>query len=155
MNALQQTYVMKKSAYETMIASSNPNVNELKRLNIELSNLLTQMLTELAKVRQDAGHIEQYRNELVRKLVVIQKDYTTLLNEREQLHTLRGHVQSRKRGIHTSLSSNHCLFQGARRSPNDLSIGQRDVRGSNCVLSGRGEGAPGVFATTQSSRQQS
>ena len=89
MNALQQTYVMKKSAYETMIASSNPNVNELKRLNIELSNLLTQMLTELAKVRQDAGHIEQYRNELVRKLVVIQKDYTTLLNEREQLHTLR------------------------------------------------------------------
>ena len=89
MNALQQTYVMKKSAYETMIASSNPNVNELKRLNIELSNLLTQMLTELAKVKQDAGYIEQYRNELVRKLVVIQKDYTTLLNEREQLHTLR------------------------------------------------------------------
>jgi hypothetical protein len=89
MNALQQTYAIKKSAYETMIASSNPNVNELKRLNNELSFLLTQMLTELAKVRQDAGHIEQYRNDLVRKLVVIQKDYTTLLNEREQLRTLR------------------------------------------------------------------
>jgi hypothetical protein len=89
MNALQQTYAIKKSAYETMIASSNPNVNELKRLNTELSFLLTQMLTELAKVKQDAGHIEQYRNELVRKLVAVQKDYTTLLNKREQLKTLR------------------------------------------------------------------
>jgi triphosphoribosyl-dephospho-CoA synthetase len=89
MNALQQTYAIKKSAYETMIASSNPNVNELKRLNTELSNLLTQMLTELAKVKEDAGHIEQYRNDLVRKLVAVQKDYTTLLSEREQLRTLR------------------------------------------------------------------
>lgn len=89
MNALQQTYAIKKSAYETMIASSNPNVNELKRLNTELSNLLTQMLNELAKVKEDAGHIEQYRNDLVRKLVAIQKDHTTLLSEREQLRTLR------------------------------------------------------------------
>jgi len=89
MNALQQTYAIKKSAYETMIASSNPNMNELKRLNTELSDILTQMLNELAKVKEDAGHIEQYRNDLVRKLVVIQKDYTTLLNEREQLRTLR------------------------------------------------------------------
>jgi triphosphoribosyl-dephospho-CoA synthetase len=89
MNALQQTYAIKKSAYETMIASSNPNVDDIKRLNTELSYLLTQMLNELAKVKEDAGHIEQYRNDLVRKLVVIQKDHTTLLNEREQLKTLR------------------------------------------------------------------
>lgn len=59
MNALQQTYAIKKSAYETMIASRNPNVNELKKLNTELSFLLTQMLNELAKVKEDAGHIEQ------------------------------------------------------------------------------------------------
>jgi hypothetical protein len=89
MNTLEQTYAIKKASYEAMIRSNNPNVNEVKRLNNELSFLLTQMLTELAKVRQDAGHIEQYRNDLVRKLVVIQKDYTTLLNEREQLRTLR------------------------------------------------------------------
>lgn len=89
MNTLEQTYAIKKASYEAMIRSNNPNVNELKRLNNELSFLLTQMLTELAKVRQDAGHIEQYRNELVRKLVSVQKDYTTLLSERQQLHTLR------------------------------------------------------------------
>jgi hypothetical protein len=80
---------MKKSAYETMIASRNPNMNEIRRLNAELSFLLTQMLNELAKVRQDAGHIEKYRNDLVRKLVAIQKDHTTLLSERQQLKTLR------------------------------------------------------------------
>jgi hypothetical protein len=89
MNTLEQTYAIKKASYEAMIRSNNPNVNEVKRLNNELSFLLTQMLTELAKVRQDAGHIEQYRNDLVRKLVAVQKDYTTLLNEREQLRTLR------------------------------------------------------------------
>jgi hypothetical protein len=89
MNSLEQTYAIKKASYEAMIRSSNPNVNELKRLNTELSGILTQILSELAKVKQDAGHIEQYRNELVRKLVAVQKDYTTLLNEREQLKTLR------------------------------------------------------------------
>ncbi len=89
MNTLEQTYAIKKASYEAMIRSSNPNLNELKRLNNELSFLLTQMLTELAKVRQEAGHIEQYRNELVRKLVAVQKDYTTLLSERQQLKTLR------------------------------------------------------------------
>ena len=89
MNALEQTYAIKKESYEVMIRSRNPNVNELRRLNNELSFLLTEMLTELAKVKQDAGHIEQYRNELVRKLVAVQKDYTTLLNEREKLHALR------------------------------------------------------------------
>ena len=89
MNSLEQSFAIKKSAYETMIASSNPNVEELKRLNTELSGILTQILSELAKVKQDAGHIEQYRNELVRKLVAIQKDHTTLLSEREQLKTLR------------------------------------------------------------------
>ena len=86
MNALEQTYAIKKESYEVMIRSRNPNVNELRRLNNELSFILT---TELAKVKQDAGHIEQYRNELVRKLVAVQKDYTTLLNEREKLHALR------------------------------------------------------------------
>lgn len=89
MNSLEQTYAIKKASYEAIIRSSNPNVNELKRLNTELSGILTQILSELSKVKQDAGHIEQYRNELVRKLVAVQKDYTTLLNEREQLKTLR------------------------------------------------------------------
>jgi triphosphoribosyl-dephospho-CoA synthetase len=89
MNSLEQTFAIKKATYEAKIASSNPNVEELKKLNTELSTLLTQILSELGKVKQDAGHIEQYRNELVRKLVAVQKDYTTLLNEREHLHTLR------------------------------------------------------------------
>jgi recombinational DNA repair ATPase RecF len=89
MDALEKSYAIKKSTYEAMISSRNPNVVELKKLNTELSYLLTQMLNELAKVKQDAGHIEQYRNELVRKLVAIQKDYNGLVNERSNLVTLR------------------------------------------------------------------
>jgi hypothetical protein len=96
MDTLEQSYAIKRKAYDTLIASSSPNVSEIKKLNQELSEILNSMLTELAKVKEDAGHIEQYRDELVKKLVAVQKDYNKLLDERDQaatLRALRGHEE--------------------------------------------------------------
>jgi hypothetical protein len=79
-----------------MIASRSPNVAEIKKLNKELSTILNSMLTELAKVKDEAGHIDQYRDELVKKLVAIQNDYNKLLDERDDVATikaLRGHQE--------------------------------------------------------------
>ena len=89
MDALERSYSTKRKQYDTMIASSNPNVAEIKKLNKELSGILDSMLVELAKVKEDAGHIEEYRNELVKKLVAVQKDYNNMANERDDLATLR------------------------------------------------------------------
>lgn len=93
MDALERSYQTKKAAYENMIKSSHPDVAKLKQMNDELSSLLNSMMLELAKVKEDAGHIEQYRQELVAKLVAIQKDYTALAEmqsaERDNIETLR------------------------------------------------------------------
>jgi cell division protein FtsB len=96
MDALERSYSAKRKQYDTMIASRNPNIAEIKKLNKELSAILDSMLTELAKVKEDAGHIEEYRNELVKKLVAVQKDYNNLADERDDLATLkalRGHQE--------------------------------------------------------------
>ena len=96
MESLERSYVVKRKQYDTMIASSNPNINEIKKLNKELSGLLDSMLLELAKVKEDAGHIEKHRDELVKKLVAVQKDYNNLLDEKDDLSTLkalRGHQE--------------------------------------------------------------
>jgi len=96
MDVLERNYVSKRKEYDAMIASSSPNVAEIKKLNKELSTILNSMLTELAKVKDEAGHIDQYRDELVKKLVAIQNDYNKLLDERDDVATikaLRGHQE--------------------------------------------------------------
>jgi len=96
MDVLERNYVSKRKEYDTMIASRSPNVAEIKKLNKELSTILNSMLTELAKVKDEAGHIDQYRDELVKKLVAIQNDYNKLLDERDDVATikaLRGHQE--------------------------------------------------------------
>lgn len=96
MDVLERNYVSKRKEYDAMIASRSPNVAEIKKLNKELSTILNSMLTELAKVKDEAGHIDQYRDELVKKLVAIQNDYNKLLDERDDVATikaLRGHQE--------------------------------------------------------------
>ena len=89
MNDLERRYAEKQSAYEILIASGNPNVEEVRKLNNDIRKILDDMLIELAKVKEDAGHIEEYRNDLVKKLVAIQKDYNELLHNKDQLATLK------------------------------------------------------------------
>ena len=96
MNVLERNYVLKRKEYDALIASNNPNIDQIKKLNKELSALLDSMLVELAKVKEDAGHIERHRDDLVRKLVSVQKDYNNLVDERDQVATLqalRGHQE--------------------------------------------------------------
>jgi hypothetical protein len=96
MDVLERKYIAKRKEYETAIASGNPNLDQIKNLNKELSALLDAMLVELAKVKEDAGHIEKYRDDLVKKLVSVQKDYNNLVDERDQVATLkalRGHQE--------------------------------------------------------------
>jgi len=102
MDVLERNYVLKRKEYDALIASNNPNIDQIKKLNKELSALLDSMLVELAKVKEDAGHIERHRDDLVRKLVSIQKDYNNLLDERDQVATLRalrGHQEVKFNGV--------------------------------------------------------
>jgi hypothetical protein len=89
MDALELEYRQKKNEYDTLIASSNPSVEHLKEVNLELAEILNEMLKELAKVKETAGHIESVRNDLVRKLVKIQKEYTAIIGDVDQVETLR------------------------------------------------------------------
>jgi hypothetical protein len=89
MDALEIEYRQKKNEYDTLIASPNPSVEHLKEVNIELSEILNEMLKELAKVKETAGHVESVRNDLVKKLVKIQKEYTAIIGDVDQVETLR------------------------------------------------------------------
>jgi hypothetical protein len=89
MNDLERSYTAKRAEYETLIATSNPSVEAVKKLNQDLAEILNKMLVELAKVKEDAGHIGAHRDNLVKKLVAVQKDYNELLGEKDQLATLK------------------------------------------------------------------
>lgn len=98
MDVLQRNYAIKRGEYEALIASEHPDPAKIAKLNGELSALLTSMLTELGKVKEEAGHIEHYREELVKKLVAVQKDFNGLVSDRDQISTLkalRGHQEAR------------------------------------------------------------
>jgi hypothetical protein len=102
MNVLERNYALKRREYDALIASSNPNIDQIKKLNKELSALLDSMLVELAKVKEDAGHIERHRDDLVKKLVEVQKDYNNLIDEKDDLATLkalRGHQEVKFNGV--------------------------------------------------------
>ena len=89
MDALEIEYRQKKNEYDTLIASSTPSVEHLKEVNLELTEILNEMLKELAKVKETAGHVESVRNDLVKKLVKIQKEYTAIIGDVDQVETLR------------------------------------------------------------------
>jgi hypothetical protein len=90
MDALERDYVIKRAEYDRLIALNNPtNLPQIQRLNSELSEILHRMLEEVAKVRGDANKLNPYRDELMRKLVKIQKDSSILLKQKDQYETLR------------------------------------------------------------------
>ena len=90
MDALERDYRTKRAEYDRLIALNNPtNLPQIQRLNIELSGILHRMLEEVAKIRGDANKLNPYRDELMRKLVKIQKDSSILLKQKDQYETLR------------------------------------------------------------------
>ena len=89
MDALESNYVQRKREYDALISSTTPNVDAIKAKNLELSSILNGMLDELAKVKDDAGHIEKVRDDLVAKLVKVQNDYNVLVNQKDKVETLK------------------------------------------------------------------
>lgn len=84
MSDLRSQYETKKQQYDTLLATADASkLPELRRLNQELSGLLSQMLENSA--RYNTADEE----ELIRRLQQIQKDYNGLITSTDDLETLR------------------------------------------------------------------
>jgi hypothetical protein len=99
MNALEHAYDAKKKQYDDLIKSNKPSdIPRIRTLNKELSDLLHDMLNEVAKVKGTAATIDANRDALMKKLVKIQNDYSILLQQKDQYETLKilqGHEQAK------------------------------------------------------------
>jgi hypothetical protein len=88
---LTAEYDTKSAEYKRLIdqAVSNgetSNMEQIRSLNVELSNLLEQMISTAEPDRRDVRHL---RDELVSRLRRIQLDYNGLLQTTDELETLR------------------------------------------------------------------
>jgi hypothetical protein len=90
MDELERAYTLKRAKYDALIAENNPSkVPDIQALNAELSTILHGMLQEVTKVKGDAGKLDIYRDELVKKLVKVQNDYSIMLKQKDQYDTLK------------------------------------------------------------------
>jgi hypothetical protein len=91
MEDLQQSYARKRAEYEALIQAGDPNsINRIQQLNLELSEILTKMTTELGQVQSESVLLDRYQMDLNEKLVRIQNDYNALATKKDTLQTLQG-----------------------------------------------------------------
>jgi hypothetical protein len=91
MEDLQKAYATKFHEYEQLIQTGDANnVEKIRQLNLELSDLLSKMMTELGQVQTNNHLLEQYTKDLNDKLVRIQNDYNALGKKKDTLQTLQG-----------------------------------------------------------------
>jgi hypothetical protein len=91
MEDLQKAYATKFHEYEQLIQTGDANnVEKIRQLNLELSELLSKMMTELGQVQTNNHLLEQYTKDLNDKLVRIQNDYNALGKKKDTLQTLQG-----------------------------------------------------------------
>lgn len=84
MSDIRSQYEQKKKEYDALIESADASkLPEIRKLNKEISELLSQMLENSA--RYNTADEE----ELVRRLQQIQKDYNGLITSTDDLETLR------------------------------------------------------------------
>ena len=90
MDSLEQTYVEKRRRYDQLIAQNDPRkMDDIRTLNKDIAKILQSMLTELSKVKDDAGKIDSYRNELIQKLIGIQNDHNAIITKKDHEITLK------------------------------------------------------------------
>lgn len=90
MDTLEQSYVEKRHRYDQLIAQNDPRkMEDIKTLNKDIAKILQAMLVELAKVKDDAGKIDTYRNELIAKLIGIQNDHNAMITQKDHEITLK------------------------------------------------------------------
>jgi uncharacterized membrane protein (DUF106 family) len=91
MEDLQKAYATKYHEYEILIQTGDANkVEKIRQLNLELSDLLSKMMTQLGQVQTNNHLLEQYTKDLNDKLVRIQNDYNALAKKKDTLQTLQG-----------------------------------------------------------------
>lgn len=84
MSDLRNQYEQKKKQYDALIEKGDASkMPEIRRLNKELSALLSQLLENSARYKTAD------EDELIRRLQQIQKDYNGLLTSTDDLETLR------------------------------------------------------------------
>lgn len=90
MDSLEQSYVEKRRRYDQLISQNDPRkMDDIKNLNKEIAKILQSMLVELSKVKEDAGKIDAYRDELIKKLVSIQNDHNAMITKKDHETTLK------------------------------------------------------------------
>ena len=89
MDSLESKYQQQFALYEEEVASPTPDVNKLKDLNLQISNTLHAMIESLTNVRNETASIKVYRDELISRLRKIQWEYNGLIQNTDQLETLR------------------------------------------------------------------
>jgi len=93
---LNSQYNTKLSEYNRLVDESvrnpsliNTNLEKIKALNLEMSNLLDQMIVLVSQSSNTKKDVNNLRDELVYKLQRIQRDYDGLLANTDKLETLR------------------------------------------------------------------
>jgi uncharacterized protein YdcH (DUF465 family) len=94
MDELEQKYAELNNLYEDEIknAINDPekaDMSKIKKLNLQLGDIIHQMIEALTNVKKESGNIVVYRDELLQRLRRIQKEYNGLADASDNVETLR------------------------------------------------------------------
>ena len=91
MDTLESTYEAKKQQYDILKngPDATTNTDQIQALNTELAALLQDMLSQVATMKGNASKLESYRDELIKKLVRVQNDYTIIQSQKDEYATLQ------------------------------------------------------------------
>lgn len=116
MDELQKQYAEAAALYESEIQAAiasediKPHLTTLKTLNARISKILDQMVEATAKAKDDSGKLHEYREQLMDRLRRIQKDYSGLAQNTDQLETLRRIRRNQLETAHQYFSTYFFLF---------------------------------------------
>ena len=95
MDTLEQAYVKKRGEYNDLVARNDPSkIQEITAINAQLAEILQAMIVETSKAKDNAGKIDLYRDQLIKKLIKVQNDHNAVMAQKDKADTLkelRGH----------------------------------------------------------------
>ncbi len=90
MDALRDKYDRQVKEYEALVQNGDASsVPKLRELNAAIAKTLNDMIEQLTFLKKETPTLKQERDELIRRLQQIQRDYNGLLVNTDQLETLR------------------------------------------------------------------
>lgn len=90
----KQQYAVYEDLVQQALRETNPQkkavlIEKLKTTNLQLSQTMNELLSSLSSTRKETAQVQMYRDQLMDVLRRIQKDYNGLLQNTDQLETLR------------------------------------------------------------------